>query len=45
LAAQQELELGQKETATCSTRPGNARTCPSARPRARRAAQRQTPRL
>jgi hypothetical protein len=34
LAAQQALELGQKETNTCSTFPGNARACPDARPRA-----------
>jgi hypothetical protein len=34
LAAQQELELGQNETTTCSTRPGNARARPGARPRA-----------
>jgi hypothetical protein len=31
LAAQQELELGQKETTTCSTCPGNARARPGAR--------------
>jgi hypothetical protein len=37
LAAQQGLELGQNEMATCSTRPGNARACPDARPRACRA--------
>jgi hypothetical protein len=36
LAAQQELELGQKETTTCSTRPGNARARPGAQPHARR---------
>jgi hypothetical protein len=40
LAAQQGLELGQKEMATCSTRPGNARARRGARPRARRAAPR-----
>jgi hypothetical protein len=37
LAAQQGLELGQKETAMCSTRPSNARARPGARPRAHRA--------
>jgi hypothetical protein len=35
LAAQQAQELGQNETTTCSMRPGNARACPDARPRAR----------
>jgi hypothetical protein len=35
LAAQQGLELGQKEMATCSTCPGNARARPDARPRVR----------
>jgi hypothetical protein len=39
LAAQQKLEHGQKEMATCSTRPGNARARPDARPRVRRAKQ------
>jgi hypothetical protein len=34
LAAQQALELGQKETNTRSTCPGNARARPGARPRA-----------
>jgi hypothetical protein len=38
LAAQQELEHGQKEMATCSTRPGKARARPGAQPRARRPA-------
>jgi hypothetical protein len=38
LAAQQGLELGQKEMATCSTRPGNARSRPGARPYARSSA-------
>jgi hypothetical protein len=42
LAAQQGLEHGQKEMATCSTRPGNARARPDARPRARRVAPSQT---
>jgi hypothetical protein len=32
LGAQQAQELGQINTATCSTRPGNARARPSARP-------------
>jgi hypothetical protein len=36
LAAQQELELRQKEMATCSTCLGNARAHPDARPLARR---------
>jgi hypothetical protein len=44
LAAQQELELGQKETGMCSTRPGNARACPGARPRARAALRDTRPR-
>jgi hypothetical protein len=39
LAAQQELEHGQKEMATCSTRPGNARARLGARPHASRAKQ------
>jgi hypothetical protein len=34
-------ELRQINTATCSTRPGNARACPGARPHARRATLRQ----
>jgi hypothetical protein len=42
LAAQQGLEHGQKEMATCSTRPGIARARPGARPRAHRAAPSQT---
>jgi hypothetical protein len=37
LAAQQELELGQKETAKCSTRPRNARARLGARLRTRSA--------
>jgi hypothetical protein len=40
LAAQQGLELGQKETTTCSTCPSNARTRPGAQPRAHRVAPR-----
>jgi hypothetical protein len=39
--AQQAQELGQINTATCSTRPGNARARPGAQPRACRAAPRQ----
>jgi hypothetical protein len=42
LGAQQAQELGQNNTATCSMRPSNARACPGARPRARRAAPSQT---
>jgi hypothetical protein len=42
LGAQQAQELGQNNTATCSTRPGNTRARPSARPRVRRAAPSQT---
>jgi hypothetical protein len=42
LGAQQAQELGQNNTATCSTRPGNARVRLGARPRARRAAPSQT---
>jgi hypothetical protein len=38
LGAQQAQELGQNNTATCSTRPGNARARPSARPRVHRTA-------
>jgi hypothetical protein len=38
LGAQQAQELGQNNTAMCSTRPGNARACPCTRPRACRAA-------
>jgi hypothetical protein len=34
LGAQQAQELGQNNTATCSTHPGNARARPRARPRA-----------
>jgi hypothetical protein len=34
LGAQQAQELGQNNTATCSTRPGDARARPGARPRA-----------
>jgi hypothetical protein len=41
LGALQAQELGQINTATCSTRPGDARARPGARPRARRAALRQ----
>jgi hypothetical protein len=41
LGALQAQELGQINTTTCSTRPGNARACPDAQPRARRAALRQ----
>jgi hypothetical protein len=37
LGAQQAQELGQINTATCSTRHGNARARPDAQPRARRA--------
>jgi hypothetical protein len=43
LAAQQGLEHGQKEMATCSTRPGDARARPGARPRVRRAKQDPVP--
>jgi hypothetical protein len=42
LAAQQGLEHGQKEMATCSTRPGIAKARPGARPRTHRAAPSQT---
>jgi hypothetical protein len=42
LGAQQAQELGQNNTATCSTRPGNARARPSAQPRACRAVPSQT---
>jgi hypothetical protein len=42
LGAQQAQELGKNNTTTCSTRPGNARARPGARPRARRAAPSQT---
>jgi hypothetical protein len=42
LGAQQAQELGQNNTATCSTRPGDARACPGAQPRACRAAPSQT---
>jgi hypothetical protein len=41
LGALQAQERGQIITATCSTRPGNARARPGARPHARRAALRQ----
>jgi hypothetical protein len=41
LGALQAQELEQINTTTCSTRPGNARTRPGARPRMRRAALRQ----
>jgi hypothetical protein len=41
LGAQQAQELGQINTTTCSTRPGNARARPDARPHAHRAAPRQ----
>jgi hypothetical protein len=41
LAAQQAQELGQNETTTCSTHPGNARARPDARPRTSRSAPRQ----
>jgi hypothetical protein len=43
LGAQQALELAQNNTATCLTRPGNARARPGAQPRARRATQSKTP--
>jgi hypothetical protein len=43
LAAQQELELEQKETSTCSTCLGNARARPGARPCVRRATPNPTP--
>jgi hypothetical protein len=42
LAAQQGLEHGQKEMATCSTRPGIARARPGARPRTHRVVPSQT---
>jgi hypothetical protein len=42
LAAQQALEQGQNNTATCSTRPGIARARPGARTRAHLAAPSQT---
>jgi hypothetical protein len=42
LDAQQGLEHGQKEMATCSTRPGIARARPGARPHVHRAAPCQT---
>jgi hypothetical protein len=42
LGAQQAQELGQNNTTTCSTCPGNARARPGARPHARRAAPSQT---
>jgi hypothetical protein len=42
LGAQQAQELGQNNTATCSTRPGNAIARPGAQPRAHRAAPSQT---
>jgi hypothetical protein len=42
LGAQQAQELGQNNIATCSTRPGNVRPRPGARPRAHRAAPSQT---
>jgi hypothetical protein len=42
LAAQQGLEHGQKEMATCSTRPGITRARPGARPRTHRATPSQT---
>jgi hypothetical protein len=38
LRSLQTFEQGQKQTPTCSTRPGIARACPGARPRAHRAA-------
>jgi hypothetical protein len=41
LGALQAQELGKINTATCSTRPGNARARPGARPRARCSALRQ----
>jgi hypothetical protein len=41
LGALQAQELGQINMATCSTRRGNARARPGARPRARRATLRQ----
>jgi hypothetical protein len=41
LGALQAQELGQINTTTCSTRPGNARACPGARPRVRLASPRQ----
>jgi hypothetical protein len=42
LGAQQAQELGKNNTATCSTRPGNARARHGAQPRACRAAPSQT---
>ena len=42
MGAQQAQELGQNNTTMCSTRPGNARARPGARPRAHRAAPSQT---
>jgi hypothetical protein len=42
LGAQQVQELGQNNTATCSTSPGNARARVGARPRAHRAKPSQT---
>jgi hypothetical protein len=42
LGAQQAQELGQNNIATCSTRPGNARARPDARPHAHHAAPSQT---
>jgi hypothetical protein len=42
LGAQQAQELGQNNTATCLTCPGNARARPGARPRAHRVVPRQT---
>jgi hypothetical protein len=41
LGAQPAQELGQNNTTTCSTRPGNARARTGARPRTRHAALRQ----
>jgi hypothetical protein len=42
LRSLQTLEQGQKQTSTCSTRPGIARACPGAQPSAHRAALSQT---
>jgi hypothetical protein len=42
LRSLQTFEQGQKQTSTCSTRPGIARACPGARPRAHRATPSQT---
>jgi hypothetical protein len=42
LGARQAQELGQNNTTMCSTRPGNARARPGARPRAHCAAPSQT---